>query len=170
MKRSTKKNLVQIGALVLAVCLILGISLFFQQWWNNRPGAEPKDVAISVMVADNTTEILPYSVCEPGLPCTPSEPPVVKVKANDHIELKLPREIYDHDWTLLTIYDDPSANDQFRYGSYEQESASVAVTSDIENARLGVIEIHSVMIGHDAKGQETPMTVVWSIGVEVADS
>lgn len=31
--------------------------------------------------------------------------------------------------------------------------------------RLVVVEIRSVMIGHDAQGEQTPQTATWSLGI-----
>ena len=49
-RKSRRKNLQQIVALLVAVVVVVIASVAFQRWWNNRPGPEPKDVAITVTV------------------------------------------------------------------------------------------------------------------------
>ncbi len=165
------KNMKQITALVVAVIIVIIISLLFQNWWNSRPGPEPAEVAITASTGAETVEVFPFSVCEPGVECNEAEVPTIAADDSATITMQLPKEIYDHDWSLLTIYDDPAANDEFYYGPYEQETAEVPVTIDpvsddsTTRPKLVVIEIKAVMIGHDAQGVETPYTTTWSLSV-----
>jgi hypothetical protein len=168
--KTTRKNLKQIAALVVAVVVVIVVSLVFQNWWKSRPGPEPAEVAITASNGTQTIEVLPYSICEPGVECTESEVPTISAQPGDTINLQLPSEIYDHDWSLLTIYDDPVANDEFYYGPYEQKTADVTVTADAKGEsttkpKLVVLEIKAVMIGHDSNGVETPYTTTWSLSV-----
>ena len=68
-RKSRRKNLQQIVALLVAVVVVVIASVAFQRWWNNRPGPEPKDVAITVTVNGVEQEVLPYSICELGSDC-----------------------------------------------------------------------------------------------------
>lgn len=165
-----RKNLKQIAALVVAVVVVIVVSLAFQNWWNSRPGPEPAEVSITASNGEETVTIFPYSICEPGVECTEATVPTISATEGDIISLQVPQEIYDHDWSLLTIYDDPAANDEFYYGPYEQETAEVPVTvaastDNTTKPRLVVLEIKSVMIGHDAQGVETPYTTTWSLSI-----
>lgn len=170
-RRTRRKNIQQILALVVAVVVVVIVSVVFQNWWNNRPGPDPKDVAITVTANGQEQEILPYSICEIGSGCTENQVAMVDVPDDGRITIKVPRAVYDHDWTQLTIYDNPAANDESLHGAYEKDTFEVPVTVDpVGDAsgtrpRLVVIEIKSVMVGHDAKGDQTPQTATWSIGV-----
>lgn len=48
-KEAQRKSLLQILALIIAVVVIVVGVVLFQSWINNRPGAEPKDVALSLI-------------------------------------------------------------------------------------------------------------------------
>ena len=45
-----KKYTIQIIGLIVAVCVVIGISFVFQTWWNGRPGTAPQEVAVSVSI------------------------------------------------------------------------------------------------------------------------
>ena len=68
-------------------------------------------------------------------------------------------------------YDNPAANDEKLHGAHERDTIEVPVTIDPVGdkkdvrPRLVVVEIRSVMIGHDAQGEQTPQTATWSLGI-----
>lgn len=160
MSASRKKNLIQFLIMVVAVVAVVAGSIAFQNWWNNRPGPEPGTVTIKA----NGQEIKPYMVCEPGVACPEGEVPKIAVGPDDALKIELPKEIYDHDWSLLKIYDDPAANSQQYFKANEAKETEVKGSADGEpRPRLVVVEVSTVLIGHDANGVETPYTVVWSI-------
>lgn len=69
---------------------------------------------------------------------------------------------------MLTIYDDPAANDEFYHTSYDATEATVPGSVDpteegAERPRLVVVEVSAVMIGEDENGEESPYTVTWSL-------
>ncbi len=174
-KTRRRKNAIQIVSLIAAVIIVIVCSVLFQNWWNNRPGPDPREVTITVTAGEHTQEFKPYSLCEPGVPCEEStvttlDPAIVE--SAEQLEISVPKEIYDHDWSLLAIYDNPAANDEFYYGPYEKQTASVPLSVDpvskesTERPKLIVAEIKSVMIGPDKAGNETPYTVTWSIAAE----
>ncbi|AKE41889.1 DUF2771 domain-containing protein [Corynebacterium kutscheri] len=170
-----KKNLLQILILLIAVVVIVVASVVFQNWWNNRPGLEPADITIRATVGDQVVEVSPYTIAELGMEVKEYEITSLSVGENDTVKLDLPEEIYDHDWMLLSIYDDPAANDEKYYRAHEQTTVEIAgsanPTSDINTRpRLAIIEVTSVLIGHDAHGAEAPYTVTWSIGTKYAES
>ncbi|MGV0362780.1 DUF2771 domain-containing protein [Corynebacterium minutissimum] len=168
-KQARKKSLLQFLALIIAVAVIVVAVVLFQKWWNGRPGPEPQDVTITASVGDETVEVSPYSVCEPGTECQEGEVPNLTVGPDDTLKLDIPEAIYNHEWSVLSIYDDPAANDSTSHGANETTSLEIPGSVDPIEASTGerpnlmVVEISTLMIGHDANGEETPMHTVWSI-------
>ncbi|MDO5076264.1 DUF2771 domain-containing protein [Corynebacterium sp.] len=158
-----RTHLRQFLILIVAVVLVVTISIGFQQWWNNRPDAEPSDVKITASSGGQTMEISPYSVCELGTPCEGETVPEFAVDGS--LKLTLPKDIYDHDWRLLKIYDDPEANHEEFYSGHEQTEVDVAAVTDA-GAKLTVVEVTTALIGHNDAGEEAPYTVVWSLKVK----
>ncbi|QGU02610.1 hypothetical protein CKALI_08755 [Corynebacterium kalinowskii] len=160
MAAKRKKNLIQFLILIVAVIAVVAGSIAFQNWWNSRPGPEPDQVTIKA----NGQQIKPYMVCEPGVDCPEGEVPQISVGADDTLKIEVPKDIYDHDWSVLKIYDDPAANSQQYFKSHEAKEVEIKGSADGEpRPRLVVVEVSTVLIGHDAAGVETPYTVVWSI-------
>lgn len=167
-RRNRRRTIIQITALTVAVVLVVVISVLFQQWWNNRPEPEPRDIAVTATAPAGTVEVFPFSICEPGVECAENEVPTLPVGADEELHLSIPENIHDHDWYLLTIYDDPAANDEFYHTSYDTTEVTVPGSVDPTEEggarpRLVVVEITSVMIGTDAAGEESPYTVTWSL-------
>lgn len=167
-RKTKRKNLIQISALLVAVVLVVVISVVFQNWWNNRPEPEPSSVSITATSPSGEVEVFPFSICEPGVECEENEIPTLNVEADEELRLSIPKSIHDHDWYLLTIYDDPAANDEFYHTSYEATEATIPGSVDPleeggERPRLIVVEVASVMIGQDDEGVETPYTTTWSL-------
>ncbi|OFP64861.1 hypothetical protein HMPREF2978_08670 [Corynebacterium sp. HMSC074C01] len=168
-KQARKKSLLQFLALIIAVAVIVVAVVMFQKWWNDRPGPDPKDVTITATVSDETLEVAPYSVCEPGADCEEGEVPNLTVGPDDTLKLEIPEAIYNHEWSVLSIYDDPAANDSTAHGANETTSLEIPGSvppieaSTGERPQLMVVEISTLMIGQDANGEETPMHTVWSL-------
>jgi len=167
-KQARQKSLLQILALVIAVVIVIVAAVLVQNWWNDRPGPDPREVTLTGSVGEETIEISPYLVCEPGQECPEGEVPNLPVGADDTLALELPESVADHDWQLLMIYDDPAANDQQFHGAYDTTSVEIAGSADPVNEgdprpRLMVVEISSAMIGLDANDEETPYATVWSL-------
>lgn len=160
-----KKQLLQILGLLLAVTLMVVGSIVFQNWWSKRSEREPQDVTVTVQSGDTTLELQPYSICEPGSQCQEGEVPSIEVDADAELNLTIPDEVSDHDWSLLKIYNDPSQNDQTFYGAHEATQATAPARSG--KADLVVVEVSSVLISHDANGEESPVTVTWSVEAHV---
>src|SRR5688500_19241139 len=72
-KQARKQTLVQVLALLIAVVVIVVAVVLFQSWSNNRPGAHPKDIRVTATVGDESIEVAPYLVCEPGTECPEGE-------------------------------------------------------------------------------------------------
>ena len=163
-----KKYTIQIIGLIVAVCVVIGISFVFQTWWNGRPGTAPQEVAVSVSIGGGeSTKVLPYLVCESGTECPQGELTPLPITDADSVDISVPKDIYDHDWAVLAIYDDPAANSETYHGAYEAETASIPATVELEGvtARLLVVEINSILIGTGSDGEETPFPTTWSIAV-----
>ncbi|WP_312715658.1 DUF2771 domain-containing protein [Corynebacterium flavescens] len=182
-KEARKKTLLQVLALIIAVVIIVVGVVIFQKWWNGRPGPEPAEVTIKASVGEESLEVAPYLVCEPGVECPEGEVPNLAVGADDTLHLELPEDITDHEWRVLSIYDNPAANDEKIHGPNDAQSAdipgSVSMGKDSERdagsdgdansaaegekAKLMVVEVSSLMIGTNDAGEETPYTTVWSL-------
>lgn len=168
-KQARKKSLLQFLALIIAVAVIVVAVVLFQKWRNDRPGPEPQDVTITATVGSDTLDIAPYSVCEPGTDCKEGEVPNLTVGPDDTLKLEIPEAISNHEWSVLSIYDDPAANDSTSHGANETTSLDIPGSvppieaSTGERPKLMVVEISTLMIGHDANGEETPMQTVWSL-------
>ncbi len=167
-RQAKKKSLLQILSLIIAVVIIVVAAVLVQNWWNNRPGPEPQDVAVTASVGGDSIEVSPYLVCEPGLECPEGEVPNLPVGEDESLRLEIPEPIHNHDWQLLLIYDDPAANDQQYHGPHDLEELEIPGSVDpvgdsTERPRLVVVEITSVMVGTDDAGEETPYATVWSL-------
>ena len=168
-KQARKKSLLQFLALIIAVAVIVVAVVLFQKWRNDRPGPEPQDVTITATVGSDTLDVAPYSVCEPGTDCKEGEVPNLTVGPDDTLKLEIPEAISNHEWSVLSIYDDPAANDTTSHGANETTSLDIPGSvppieaSTGERPKLMVVEISTLMIGHDANGEETPMQTVWSL-------
>ena len=173
-KEAKQKSFMQILGLLVVVMLVVAAVVLGQMWLSSRPAPEPEDVAVTASVGDRSIEVSPYMVCAPGEECEEGEVPVLEVGADESLTITVPEPIYDHDWQLLTIYDDPGANDQQVHGPHDTDSVEIPgsaepVGDSDERTRLVVVEVSSVMIGHDEDGVETPYTTVWSISTQAAE-
>lgn len=172
-KEAQRKSLLQILALIIAVVIIVVGVVLFQSWMNNRPGAEPKDVAVTATIGNNSIEVFPYIACEPGMDCPEGDVPNLTVGPDDTLKLEIPKEISNHQWKILTIYDDVAANDEKLHGANETSEVEIPGSVDVidvstsgetgQRPQLKIVEITSVLIGTDDKGEEAPFTTVWSL-------
>jgi len=160
-KEAKRKSLIQVLVLIVAVVVVAVAALVFQNWWKNRPSADPHEITLHASVGDREAEISPYLVCELGEECPEGQVDELLIDANETLHIDIPEEVYSSDWRVLRIYDDPTANDQIFHGAYDTDSVEIPGTS--EDARLLVVEISTVLVGTDDAGEETPYSVVWSI-------
>ncbi|WJZ02010.1 DUF2771 domain-containing protein [Corynebacterium freiburgense] len=158
--KRNRANLQQFIILIIAVVLVVAASIGFQTWWNNRPGTQPHDVTLKATSGGQEITVPPFSVCEIGTTCEGEEVPELKLQ--DSLHITLPKEIYDHDWRLLKIYDDPEANHEEFYTGHEKTEVDIAATTDA-GAKLTVVEVSTALIGTNPNGEESPYAVVWSI-------
>lgn len=172
-KEAKKKSLLQLLAVIIAVVVIVVAVVLFQNWRSNKPGAQPQDIKVTASVGDESMEVAPYMVCEPGADCPEGEVPNLVVGENDTLKIEVPDDIASNQWQLLTIYDDPAANDEQLHGAGEttvvEVPGSVEGASEGKKAHLAVVEISAVLLGTDEGGEETPYTAVWSLSTLAPD-
>ncbi|WIM68351.1 DUF2771 domain-containing protein [Corynebacterium breve] len=173
MAKKNSQSLKLLAIIVIAVVAFVAGVYAFLTWQSSQPPTNPKDIAITASVGDDSLEVTPYMVCEPGVECPEGDVPTLKVSADDTVTIEIPEEIYDHDWQLLTIYDDPGANDQQVHGPRDVNKVEVPVSAapvgdSPEKPQLVVVEVSSVMIGLDDHDEETPYLTTWSVAFEQA--
>ena len=173
-KEAKRKNLLQVLALIVIAAVIIAVVVIAQMWFSSRPDPQPEESAIEVTVGEDTREVLPYLIAEPGTEGEAGEVDTFDVGPDDTVEISVPPHVFDHDWSVVRIYDDPAINDQTLYGPNERDQVSVPgsvdpVNEGDERPRLMVVEVQSVLIGTDGE-EETPYSVVWSVATEYANS
>ncbi|MBC3186429.1 DUF2771 domain-containing protein [Corynebacterium sp. zg-331] len=170
-KKGAHRPLTQILALIITVVIVIVVLYLFQTWWSDRPDPAPQDIRLKATVGEHSMDLSPYLVCEVGTTCEGGEAPMIPVGEHDDLILDLPEPVYDHHWSLLTIYDDPAYNDEKIYEGHQQRSVTVPGSLDpaeegAPRPRLMVVEVNSALIGEDEQGDPTPMSTVWSLGNE----
>ncbi|MDY3127237.1 MAG: DUF2771 domain-containing protein [Corynebacterium sp.] len=168
-KQARRQTLLQVLALIIGAIIIVVAAVVFQSWVNSRPGTEPRDLHITASVGEQSIEVSPYLVCEPGTECPEGDIPNLEVGKNDTLVIELPADISRHQWQILSIYDDPGANNETLHGpgdtSRVEIPGSVAPieASTGETPHLMLVEVSAVLVGHDAAGVETPFSTVFSL-------
>ncbi|APT84294.1 DUF2771 domain-containing protein [Corynebacterium aquilae] len=171
---AARKNLTQFAILVAAVAVVVTVSVVFQHWWNNRPAPNPASLAIEASSGDNTVEVTPFTACELGEKCPENPVPSLKIGKTGDVKLVLPKDVYDHDWALTKVYDEPAASGEEYFKAYEAKEATIPVEvdavdgSDGHRPRLVVVEVKSLLVGQNDEGQEAPFEVVWSLSTDDA--
>lgn len=168
-KKEQRKQLLALLAIVVLVLVVVGGVLLYNQWSDKRVKTLPSEQRIVAVVGGKETEIPPYSACEVGdQDCKGDKPFELEIGDAEEFTLKLPQDVFDHDWAMVQIFDDPGANVEQYFKANESEEVTVSVESDKETEdgsvpRLTVLEIQSLLIGLDASGEQTPVNTVWSI-------
>lgn len=168
-KKAQRRNLLAALAIVLLVALIVGGVVIYNKVTGDRIDTLPHEQRVTAVVNGQETEIAPFSACQLDDPeCRDSEPFELEVGDAKEFTLKIPKDVYDHDWAMLEIYNDPGANDEHYYGSNETTEVTVPLESerkskDGSTPKLAVAEIHSLMVGLDENEEQSPYNVVWSI-------
>lgn len=170
-KRAQRKQLMTMGAIVALVVVVIGGVLLYNRWQDGKIETLPQDQRIIAVVDGEEHEIAPYSVCQLDDPdCKPSEPYKLQVGDAEEVTLKPPEDVYDHDWSLLQIFDEPGANQDNYYKSYEREEVTLDLeasvkTDDGRTPQLKVLELHSMLVGLDDNDEQTPYATIWSIEI-----
>ena len=163
-KQARKQTLIQVLALLIAVVVIVVAAVLFQTWANNRPGAHPEDIRITATVGEESIEVAPYLACVPGTECPEGEVPNLEVGEDETLKLDIPDDISRYQWQVLSIYDNPAANDEALHGPGETETVEVPGSVDPidasdseERPQLMVVEVSAVLVGEDETGEEAPI-------------
>lgn len=167
-KAAQRRQLVTFLGIVVLVAVVAVVVLGVQKLRGAGEDTAPRDLRVTAVTADGDIELAPYSVCAYGdADCKGVTPSTVPLPADGEITLKLPSEIYDHDWILVKIFDDPAANTENSYAANEMTEITLQGSSADEDAtgehpRLAVAEIQTILI--DDSGEEPePVAAVWSI-------
>lgn len=168
-KAAQRKQLLMVLGVIVLVAVVAGAVLGIQKYLDSRGGTKPADLRVTAVSADGEeTELAPWSIWADGEARTNDEDPsTLDIPADGEITLKLPSDVYDHDWTLLQFYDDEGANTSNSYAANESKEVTIKGSSDLtdddgNHPRLIGLEIQSVLID-DSGDEEEPVVAVWSI-------
>lgn len=170
-KRAQRKQLMTMGAIVALVVVVIGGVLLYNRWQDGKIETLPQDQRIIAVVNGEEHEIAPYSVCQLDDPdCKPSQPYKLHVGNAKKVTIKPPEDIYNHDWSLLQIFDEPGANQDNYYKSYEREEVTLDLKASLKaddgsTPQLKVLELHSMLVGLDDNDEQTPYATIWSIEI-----
>ena len=163
-QRRQGQSWAQVAVIILAALLLVAGIYALMEWQQRRPTTPMRDVHIEVSSAGQLQEIAPYAVCELDQECDGGEPPTIALDTAT-VTINVPPEISGGSWRLLTIYDDPAANDEVVFTSGEATSHEVAAVTD-SGAKLVVAEVSALAIEKGDDGEEIPVIATWSIGFE----
>ncbi|KAB1501338.1 DUF2771 domain-containing protein [Corynebacterium sp. 320] len=170
-KKQQRRQLLIGLAIVCAVIVVVGAVLGYNAWKDRQVDVLPQDQRITAVVGDREIELAPYSTCEvDDAQCTPSQPTTLELHGAKEFTLKIPEDVYDHDWSLLKVFDDPGANEDNYFKSDEKHEVTLSVeadkkASDGSTPQLKVVEVQSLLIGVDADKQQTPIMTIWSLEI-----
>lgn len=173
-KEARRKSLLQMLALVVVAAVVIAVVVLAQSWLRNRPDPEPENTTLTATVGDRDYEIHPYLVAEPGVEPDENDVQTIEVGDDESLTITVPEHVADHDWSAVLIYDDVAANDEVLHGPSESDTLTVPGSVDplaegAERPKLVVVEIQSVLIGHNDAGEEGPYTTVWSVATQNAE-
>lgn len=146
--------------IVAAVVLVGGFYLLLDSQ-RDKPATPVRQLQVSVSSGENSLDVEPYTVCELDAQCEGSQPPSLALDAGSDVQVEVPPELASSSWRLLSIYDDPAANDEQLFQSGETTEGSVPAVKD--QARLVVVEVSALAIDINDSGQETPVVATWSV-------
>lgn len=170
-QRAQRKQLLTMGAIVALVVVVIGGVLLYNRWQDGKVETLPQEQRIIAVVDGKEHEIAPYSVCQLDDPdCKPSKPYTLHVGDAKKVTIKPPEDVYDHDWSLLQIFDEPGANQDNYYKAYEREEVTLDIdasmkTKDGGTPTLKVLELHTMLVGVDDNDEQTPFATIWSIEI-----
>ncbi len=178
LSRKAARRKEQVRALLLAVgvlaitAIVVGGTMLYMQWKDAQIQTLPQDQRIIAVVDGKEISLAPYSTCELDDPdCQTGTPTVLQVGDAESFTLRIPEDVYNHDWSLLKVYDDPGANREQYFTSYEADEVEVVVGADVVSAdgsepKLVVVEIQSLLVGLDSNEDQTPIATIWSLEIQ----
>lgn len=155
----------QIAVIVVGVIVLVGGIYAFLEWQRSAPSTPVHDIRVQVTAGDTTQELAPYTVCPLDEQCDGGDPPTFAVGDEQALTLTVPEEISSSGWRLLTIYDDPAANDEHVFQSHETREQTVDAVTD-SGARLVVAEVSALEIDKGEDGEEFPVLATWSVALD----
>lgn len=170
-KRAQRKQLITAGSIVVLVLVIIAGVVGYNRWKDGQIQTLPADQRITVVVDGKEQSVGPYSACElDDKDCHPGDPFTVHVAGAKEVKLKLPEDVYNHDWSLLQIYDNPGANQDNYYKSNEKKEITLPVEAAVKSEdgstpKLTVVEVHSLLAGLDKNKEQTPFATIWSLEI-----
>ncbi|SIS54458.1 Protein of unknown function [Corynebacterium appendicis CIP 107643] len=171
-KAGTSKTALTVAAIAIAVIAIAGGLYFFLNWQENRPATPPAEIEVAAHAdgADKEDEVsaTPFSVCEFGAECPEGDIARVNADGAANIRITVPDEVAQQQWSVLSIYDDPAANSERTFTPGEATEVDIPVTADNDgnDTHLVVMEVSTLLVGADDKGEETPVVTTWAFTTE----
>ena len=171
-KAGTSKTALTVVAIAVAVIAIAGGLYFFLNWQENRPATPPAEIEVAAIAdgADGEEEIstTPFSVCEFGTECPEGDIARINAGGAENIRITVPDEVAQQQWSVLSIYDDPAANSERTFTPGEATEVDIPVTTDSDgnDTHLVVMEVSTLLVGTDGKGEETPVVTTWAFTTE----
>lgn len=167
-KAAQRRQLLTFLGIVVLVVVVAGVVLGVQRYRSSQAHTSPSDLRVTVTTADGDMELAPYSVCGfDDTDCSGGQSSRIPLPADGEVTVRLPQDIYDHDWKLVKIYDDPAANTENSYSANEQKEFTLQGSSPAEDAegnrpRLAVAEIQTLLVEGSGDDEE-PVAAVWSL-------
>ncbi len=168
-KRQQRRQLMIFLAIVAVVAVVVAAVLGFNKWRDKRDTKSPEDQRIVAVINGKETEIPPYSTCEiDAKDCGQGKPFELDFGGAEEATLKIPKDVYDHDWSMLKIFQNEGANSEDYFRANEQKEVKISLKSEKKDdsgkaSPLTVVEIHSLLVGEDDQGEQAPVATVWSI-------
>ena len=157
-----------VGIVIAVVAIVAGL-YFFLDWQKKQPGTPPEQLEVTAETGDNEVTSTPFSVCEFGSECPEGEVARIDVAGADAINITVPKEVSQQQWSVLSIYDDPAANTERTFIPGEADEVEVPVSTEHEgtDTNLVVVEVSTLLIGTDDANEETPVVTTWAFTTEV---
>lgn len=169
--RQNSKSFMVVGAIILVGLVVTGAVVAVNKF-SSQAIDDPNTLAIEVVHNGETTEVLPYRVCDlfETNACTTFEENSAKVAIGEEetAEIKVGSTVGSNAWTLQRFFTDESVNSSSRKNPGEATSETVAGSASVSGKRtpLGVVEVSTALIGKNSEGEETTYGITWSIANE----
>ncbi|OHQ78568.1 hypothetical protein HMPREF2708_10790 [Corynebacterium sp. HMSC073H12] len=157
-----------VGAIVVVGLVVTGIVLAVNKWANQAID-DPHALSIEVNQDGETTEVLPYRVCDlfEKNACTTTEANAAKISLGEQetAEVNVGSTVGSNSWTLQRFFSDDAVNSTSRKDPGEATTETIAGSAAVAGKRtpLGVVEVSTALIGKNSEGEETTYGITWSI-------
>ena len=150
-----------LAVLIVAALVLVGGFYLLLDSQRNKPATPVRQVQVTVSNGESSLDVEPYTVCELDAQCEGGQPQSLTLDTDAEVRVEVPRDLASSSWRLLSIYDDPAANDEQLFQSGEATEGSVPAVKD--QAHLVVVEVSALAVDVDDAGQETPVVATWSV-------